>query len=68
MVLKSLKIIPLACFDYFTTRLTIKNLNVVFFDQVARDGKGVLTFEKRPLVAELKLKMSQIVLFVMFLI
>ena len=33
---------------------------------MARDGKGVLTFEKRPLEAELKLKMSQIVLFFMF--
>ncbi len=28
-----------------------------FFDQVARDDKNVLTFEKRSLVAELKLKM-----------
>ncbi len=27
-----------------------------FFDQVAIDAKSVLTFEKRPLVAELKLK------------
>ena len=34
-----------------------------FFDQVATDDKSVLTFEKRPLVAELKLKMSQIALF-----
>ncbi len=26
------------------------------FDQVARDGKSELTFEKQPLAAELKLK------------
>ncbi len=31
-----------------------KNLNVSFFDQVAIDGKSVLTFEKCPLVVEPK--------------
>ena len=30
---------------------------MLFFDQVAIDSKSVLTIEKRPLVAELKLKL-----------
>ncbi len=58
MVQKPLKIRP-PCHilpDYFLTRLSFKNLNVVFFDQVAIDAKSVRTFENRPLVAELKLK------------
>ena len=37
-----------------------------FFDRVAIDVKSVLTFEKRPLVAELKFKMSQNGRFLMF--
>ncbi len=50
MVQKPLKIRP-PCHilpDYFLTRLSFKNLN-----QVAIDAKSVLTFENRPLVAEL---------------
>ncbi len=31
----------------------------IFFDQVAIDAKSVLTFEKRHLVVELKLKVSE---------
>ena len=33
---------------------------MLFFDQVVRDGKSGFTFEKRPLVAELKLKTLKI--------
>ena len=40
----------------FITRPSFKNLNVVFFHQVSIDAKSVLTFEKCPLVAEMKLK------------
>ncbi len=60
MVLKLLKIIPpwYVLLDYFTTRPSFKNLYDAFFDQVARDAKNVKTFEKRPLVPELKMKTS----------
>ncbi len=37
-----------------------------FFDQVSKDDKSVLTFEKCPLVAELKLKTPTIVVSVTF--
>ncbi len=44
----------------FLTRLSLKKLNVIFFfDQVSIDTNCVLTLEKCPLVAELKLKMLQ---------
>ena len=42
----------------FTTRPSFKNLNIDFYI-VTIDAKNVLTFENRPLVAELKFRMSQ---------
>ncbi len=41
-------------------------LHTYFFDQVAIDAKSVLTFEIRPLGAELKLKVSHNGQFFMF--
>ena len=46
----------------------LSKICMILFYQVARDAKNVSTFEKCPLVAELKLKMSQIEQFFMFLI
>ena len=46
-------------FDYFISRLSFKNLNVMFNNclyKVAADDESVLTFEKHPLVAKLKSK------------
>ncbi len=36
------------------------HLILVLFDQVAKDVKAMFTFEKQPLVAELKVKISKI--------
>ncbi len=65
MVLKPLKIRPPGTFcliilqpDHFS--------KFQKFDQLAIDAKNVLTFEKCPLLAELKMKMSQTVQFFMF--
>ena len=44
---------------YFQNQAVFKKFERSFFDQVARDAETVLTFEIRPLVAELKFKMSQ---------
>ena len=41
-------------FCLFYNQTVFKKFEHTFFDQVARDAKSVLTFEKRPLVAELK--------------
>ncbi len=50
---------PLVRFVWLFYNQTIFQKSVwPFFDQVARDAKNVLTFEKRPLVAELKMKTS----------
>ncbi len=43
--------------NIFITRPSFKNLSGVFFDKGSIDVKSVLTFEKWPLMAELKLKM-----------
>ncbi len=53
--------------DYPITRPSFRNLNVNFYG-VAIDAKSVLTFKNRPLVVELRLKMSRNGQFVMFLI
>ncbi len=68
MVLKSLKIRPplVRCISLFYNQTIFKKFECTFFDQVAIDAKTVLTFENYPLVAELKLKMSQNGLFFMF--
>ncbi len=42
--------------DIFYNRTVFQNFECTFFDQVALDVNSVLTFEKRPLVVELKLK------------
>ncbi len=48
---------PLVCFDWLFYNQTVsQKFERPFFDQVAIDAKYVLTFENRPLVAELKLK------------
>ena len=58
---------PLVYFGWlFYNQSVFKKFERTFFDQVAIDEKNVLTFEKRPLVTELKLKMSQIEQFSMF--
>ena len=51
--------------EYFTTRPSLKDMNVIFY-QAARGGESVLTFEKRPLVAEQKLKIPEIALHALF--
>ena len=55
---KTLKIhTPLVRFAlYFHYQAVFQKFERSFFDQVAVDVKSVLTFENRPLVAELKLK------------
>ncbi len=61
MVLKPLKIIPPGTFYLIILQPDrLSNICMTLFNQVARDAKNVLTFEKRPLVAELKLKRSEI--------
>ncbi len=58
MMQKPLKIRP-PCHilaDNFITGPSFKKFECSFSDQVAVDVKSVLTFENRPLVAELKLK------------
>ncbi len=58
---------PLVCFAWlFDNQTVFQKFERTFFDQVAIDAKNVLTFEKRPLVAELKLKMSQTEQFFLF--
>ncbi len=48
---------PLVRFAWLFHNQTIfQKFERTFFDQVAIDAKSVLTFEKRPLVVELKLK------------
>ncbi len=48
---------PLVCFPrLFYNQTVFQKFERPFFDQVAIDAKDVLTFEKCPLVAELKLK------------
>ena len=44
----------------FYNKAIFQKSNRSFFDQVAIDSKSVLTFEKCPLVAELKSKISEI--------
>ncbi len=67
MVLKPLKTGPLVGFAWlFYNQAVFQNFESNFFDQVAIDAKNVLTFEKRPLVAELKLKMPHSEQFLMF--
>ena len=51
---------------YFHNQAIFQKSERSFFDQVAIDAKSALTFENRPLVAELKLKMSQNGRFFMF--
>ena len=55
---KTLKIhTPLVRFAlYFHYQAVFQKFERSFFDQVAVDAKSVSTFENRPLVAELKLK------------
>ncbi len=49
---------PLVCFaSLFYNQTVFQKFERTFFDQLAIDAKNVLTFEKRSLVAELKLKM-----------
>ncbi len=50
--------------DYFTTRPSLTNLNEAFLSKWCK--KCINIFEKHPLVAELKLKISHIALFFMF--
>ncbi len=51
---------PLVHFAWlFDNQSVFQKFEHVFFDQVATDAKSVSTFEKHPLMAELKLKMSQ---------
>ncbi len=58
---------PLVHFAWLLYNQTIfQKFERSFFDQVAIDSKNVQTFERHPLVAELKLKVSQIALFFMF--
>ena len=48
---------PLVRFaSYFYNQTVFQKSECTFFDQVAIDDKNVSTFEKRPLVAELKFK------------
>ena len=58
---------PLVRFSlYFHNQTIFQNSERSFFDQVAIDDKSALTSENRPLMAELKLKMSQNGRFFMF--
>ncbi len=58
---------PLLRFAWlFYNKIVFKKFEHTFFDQVTVDAKRVSTFEKCPLVAELKLKMSQNGRFFMF--
>ncbi len=51
---------PLVGFaSYFLNQAIFQKSERRFLDQVAIDAKSALTFENRPLVAELKFKMSQ---------
>ena len=50
-------LVHFACLFY--NQMVFQKFEHTFFDEVAIDAKSVLTFEKCPLVAELKLKMSQ---------
>ena len=50
----------------FDNQTVFQKFDRTFFDQVAIDGKSVSTFKKCPLVAELKLQMSQNGQFFMF--
>ena len=51
---------PLVRFAWlFDNQTVFQKFERTFFDQVAIDAKSVSTFKKCPLVAELKLKMSQ---------
>ncbi len=62
MLLKHMKIRPHLhiCLNNSAARPSFKNLRGVFFSyQVAKDAENVFTFEKGPLVAELKLKVSK---------
>ncbi len=57
MVLKPLKIRPPGTFCLIILQPEgLSKTCMILFDQVARDAKNVKTFEKCPLVAELKLK------------
>ena len=48
---------PLVRFGWlFYNQTVFQKFERTFFDQVAIDAKSVLTFEKRPLVVELKLE------------
>ena len=51
---------------YFHNQAVFKKSECSFFDEVAIDAKSVLTFGIRPLVAELKFRMSQYGRFSMF--
>ena len=58
---------PLVRFAWLIYNQTIfQKFECTFFDQVAIDAKHVSTFKKCPLVAELKLQMSQNGQFFMF--
>ncbi len=50
----------------FFNKTVFQKNELSFFDQVAIDAKSVTTFEKHPLVAELKLKTVKIAHFVTF--
>ncbi len=64
MMLKSQKTDPLVRFALLYYNQTIfQKFKRTVFDQVAIDAKNEISFEMRPLMAELKFKMSPIALF-----
>ncbi len=57
MLVITKKLTPLVRFAWlFYNQTAFQKFERTYFDQVARDAKSVLTFEKRPPVVELKLK------------